>query len=80
MDAAATNTNIEQAASNGLGSLMNITPLVTVLVLIVMGLCWFIKGLLQDARDERKLTRDALVNNTSVIAELKEMIRIAIAK
>lgn len=72
--------NLEQAASTGFASLMTISPLVTVLVLFIMGLCWFIKGLLQDARDERKLTRDALVANTSVIAELKEMIRIAIAK
>lgn len=69
---------MEQVAAGGLNNLMSISPVVTILVLVVMGLCWFIRGLLQDARDERKLNRDALTGSTSVIAELKEMIRGAI--
>lgn len=71
---------IGQAAAGGFSDLMKISPLTTVLVLIILGLCWFIKSLLQDARDERKLNRDALMNSTSVIAELKELIRSAIHK
>lgn len=71
---------IEQAAAGGFAELMHISPLTTVLILIIMGLCWFIRSLLQDARDERKLNRDALTNSTAVIAELKELIRSAIQK
>lgn len=72
--------DIGHATADGLASLMHISPLTTLLVLIVLGLCWFIRSLLQDARDERKLNRDALTNSTAVIAELKELIRSAIHK
>jgi hypothetical protein len=75
-----TTTALTSSAANGLNDLMHIAPVVTLLVLIIMGLCWFIRSLLQDARDERKLNRDALTNSTAVIAELKELIRSAIHK
>jgi hypothetical protein len=72
--------SIEASAASGIADLMKISPLTTLLILIIMGLCWFIKSLLQDARDERKLNRDALINSTAVIAELKELIRNALSK
>lgn len=75
MDGAVT---FEGVAASGFGELMKIAPIVTVLLLVIFCLCWFVKSLLQDARDERKLNRDALVSNTAVIAELKELIRGAI--
>jgi len=68
-------TSLEHAASSGAASLFTLGPIVTILVLAIMGLIWFIKSLLQDARDERKLNRDALVNVTTVITELKEIVR-----
>lgn len=71
-------TTIEGAAADGFASLMSLSPVVTILILVIMGLCWFIKSLLQDARDERKLNRDALNNSTAVIAELKELVRSAL--
>lgn len=66
---------MEQSASKGLSSLMDISPLVTVLVLVIMGLCWFIRGLLQDIRDDRKSMTDALISNTAVITTHNELLR-----
>lgn len=71
-------SNFEATAAGGLGGLMEIHPVVSILILVIMGLCWFIKGLLQDARDERKLNRDALIASTVTLTELKELVRNAI--
>lgn len=71
---AAPSTSIEAAVGGGLYDLMHINSLTTVLLLIIMGLCWFIRSLLQDARDERQLNRDALNGSTAIISELKGMI------
>lgn len=71
-------TGLEGAAAGGVSDLMKISPVVTILVLVIMALGWFIRSLLSDARDERKLNRDALTNSTAVIAELKELVRGAI--
>jgi hypothetical protein len=71
---------LENTAANGLAGLMAVSPLTTVLVLVIMGLCWFIKSLLQDARDERKLNRDALIASTVTLTELKELVRNAISR
>lgn len=71
---------LEGAVSDGVSSLFGLAPIITILVLIIIGLCWFIKSLLQDAKEERRLNREALLGNTSVIAEFKEMIRAAINK
>lgn len=70
--------DIEGAAAEGIKSLFGVDPLTTALVLAILALLWFIRFLLLDAREERKLNRDALTNATTVIAELKEMIRGAI--
>lgn len=72
------NVGIEEAIGSGLSSLFDISPLTTCLVLVIICLIWFIRFLLIDAREERKLSREALNNATSVISELKEMIRGAI--
>lgn len=59
-------------------NLMHLSPLIAVLLFVILGLCWFIKTLLADARDERLANREALVNNTAVLHELKELIRVVI--
>lgn len=64
----------------GLQSLFTIAPIVTLLVLIVICQLWFIRFLLNEAKEERKLNREALNNSTAVISELKEMIRNAITR
>jgi hypothetical protein len=69
---------IEGTVAEGVSSLLSLSPIVTELVLTIICLLWFIKFLLTDAREERKLNREALNNSTAVIAELKEMIRGAI--
>lgn len=73
-----TTSTIEGAASEGIASLFGISPVVTILVLMIIALLWFVRYLLVDAQGERQLNRDALNNSTAVISELKEMIRGAI--
>ena len=65
---------VEKAIGQSLYDLLHIDPIISVLIFIVMGLCWFIRSLLQDARNERQLNRDALNGSTAVISELKGMI------
>lgn len=72
--------DITKAAANGVNSLWNIAPIVTILVLIILALLWFISALLKDAREERTLNRAALQGNTAILSELKELIRGAISK
>lgn len=73
MDAAST-PSIEAALGHGVRQLFDITPIVTILVLIIFGLCLFIRELLKDARNERQLNRDALNNSTALLAEMKGML------
>jgi len=72
--------DITKAAANGVNSLWDIAPIVTILVLIILALLWFISALLKDAREERTLNRAALQGNTAILSELKELIRGAISK
>lgn len=65
---------LERAIGGGVSDLLQISPLTSVLIFVVMGLCWFIRSLLQDARNERQLNRDALNGSTAIISELKGMI------
>jgi hypothetical protein len=67
------------AASNGINSLWNISPVVTVLVLIVGILIYGIRALLIDAKTERALYRQTLVDNTKAFNGLQEVIRAAIS-
>lgn len=69
---------MDAVVSGGFTDLMKLGPVITILCLIIIALCWFIKSLLQDAKEERKLNRDALVSNTQVISEFKELIRNAL--
>lgn len=71
---------MEEVITKGVSSLMNLGPLVTLLLLVILGQFWIIKCFIKDAKDERTLNRDALMNNTAVISEFKELIRGAIAK
>lgn len=67
------------AASNGINSLWNISPVVTILVLIVMVLLYGTRALLNDAKIERALYRQTLVDNTKALDGLQEVIRAAIS-
>ena len=66
---------METVVTAGMGQLMQLGAVVVVLLLVILGLCWFCRALLTDAKEERALTRDALIDNTKVISELKEIIR-----
>ena len=65
---------------DGVKELLSVSPLVTALVLGIICLMWFIKTLLKEAKEERTLNREALINNTAVISEFKELIRNALNK
>lgn len=68
------------AAANGVNSLWNISPVVTVLVLMCGILLYFIRNLLIDAKEERNLYRQTLIDNTKAFNSLQEIIRVAISK
>lgn len=68
------------AAANGVNSLWNISPIVTILVLLNMFLFYFVRALLLDAKEERSLYRKSLIDNTEAFNGLKEIIRAAISK
>lgn len=70
--------SVTDLTANSLKTIMDIAPVVSVLVLIIFVLIWFIYLLLKDAREERALNRDVVKGNTAILAELKEMIRGAI--
>lgn len=68
------------AAANGVNSLWNISPLVTALVLAIMLLLYGVRALLLDAKEERSLYRQTLIENTKAFNSLQEIIRVAISK
>lgn len=68
------------AATNGLNSLWNIGPIVTILLLLILALIYFIRALLIDAKEERGLYRQTLIDNTKALNSLQEVIRAAISK
>lgn len=70
---------ITGAAANGVNSLWNISPVVTILVLMVLVLLYGIRALLLDAKNERTLYRQTLVDNTKAFNGLQEVIRAAIS-
>jgi len=69
---------IADTATNGINSLWDIAPVVTVLVLVILMLVYFIRTLLLDAREERNLYRGTLEENTKALTSLQEIIRVAI--
>ncbi len=71
---------ITGAAAKGVNSLWDIAPVVSILVLAIMVLLYFIRGLLMDAKEERKANRDALIGNTAVLARLEELILATVSK
>lgn len=66
------------AASRGVDSLWELAPIVTILILIIMVLLYFLRALLLDAKEERSLYRQTLKENTDAFNSLKEIIRVAI--
>lgn len=71
--------HIVGAASEGVNSLWGIAPVVTVLVLMMFVLIYFIRALLIDAKEERNLYRGILEANTKALTSLQEVIRVAIS-
>lgn len=71
---------LTKAAADGVTSVMGVSPIVTILMLIILAMAWFIRMLLLDAKEERRVTRDALIGNTAILSELKELIRGAVSK
>ncbi len=79
------NSVVEETTAQGLKELLNIAPIVTALVLFILILLFFIRALLKEAKEDKiqarkesELTRNALINNTAVNAELKELVRNAL--
>lgn len=70
---------IADAATNGVNSLWDIAPVVTVLVLVILMLVYFVRALLIDAKEERNLYRSTLEANTKALTSLQEVIRVAIS-
>lgn len=66
---------ISTAAAQGVASLFTINPLVTVLVLFILCLLWFCKYLIKRNEEQNEKITQALINNTKVVAEFKEVIR-----
>lgn len=73
-------TGIDEAIGKGLSDLFDVDTHTTILVFVILLLIWFIRFLLTEAKEERSLNRNALTGSTTVLAELKELIRGAIHK
>jgi len=69
---------IANITSKGVNSLLEIAPVVTVLVLAIIALIYFVRALLIDAKEERNLYRSTLEANTKALTSLQEVIRVAI--
>lgn len=72
--------DIGGAAAQGIVSLFNIDPLTTVLVLIILALIWLVRYLIQRNERQNDKVTDALLDNTAIISEFKEMIRALMAQ
>lgn len=48
------------------------------MLLVIVGLCWFVLYLMKELRETRRESTNALVNATAVIAEFKEIVRAAL--
>ncbi len=72
--------DISGAAAQGIVSLFNIDPLVTVLVLVNIALVWLARYLIQRNEKQNDKVTQALIENTAVIAEFKEMVRALMAQ
>lgn len=79
--------SIDKNIDKGVEQLLSVSPLVTALILVIVVLIWFIRDLLKSSKEDRMLSREdakhstnALINNTAVISEFKELIRNALNK
>lgn len=66
------------AAASGVESLFHVNELTTVLVLIILALAWYVRYLILRTEKQGDRITDALIQNTGIISELKEMIRAAL--
>lgn len=56
------------------------TALIALMLLIILALAWFVKYLINRNDAQNKIVIDALINNTAVISEFKEMVRASLTK
>ena len=50
------------------------------MMLVIFGLCWFIRWLLAELKETRQQSLQALINNTTVMTELKGIINALVSK
>jgi lipid-A-disaccharide synthase-like uncharacterized protein len=62
------------------GKLIEQGALVAFMLLVIFGLCWFIKWLLAELKETRSQSLQALINNTQVMTELKGIINALVSK
>lgn len=73
-------TDLTGAAAQGVTSLFQITPLVTVLVLIILALIWLVRYLIERNERQGEKVTDALVNNTAALTALKETVHVVFSQ
>lgn len=71
---------IAGATAKGVNSLWELGGIVTVLVLVIIVLLYAVRALLLDAKEERSLYRQTLMENTKAFNSLQEIIRVALSK
>ncbi len=63
-----------------IGKITEQGALVAFMLLVILALAWFVRYLLQRNESQSKVITDALINNTAVISEFKEMVRASLHK
>ena len=60
------------AIGNGINSLWDLSPIITILVLVIAGLAWFAKSLMGELRDVNAKTFTAFVEHTKILTKFEE--------
>jgi hypothetical protein len=69
---------MEAAGSMGLSKIAEQGLSFAILVIIIVGLCWFIRYLLNELKESRVATTDTLTRVTDVMARLEETVKTAV--
>jgi len=72
------------------GTVIDVAPLVgkiseagalcSFMLIVILALAWFVRYLIHRNDAQNKVITDALINNTAVISEFKEMVRASLHK
>lgn len=62
------------------GKIIEQGALAAFMLLVILGLCWFIRWLLAELKETRQQSLQALINNTQVMTELKGIINALVSK